>query len=169
MLESGRGSGGDFAVGEFAKSDRRLEFHFQWSLGLVSYHLGQAFVSHEDYMQALGVPRGANRYPRVSSDPLQAFRDLADDIHSHCIEFLSGDLRVFAVAAADAARRRAISNRVRRAQYAGDDHKRSLAKESFRKREYGKVVELLESLQDPALLDASERKALEIARRRVSG
>jgi hypothetical protein len=34
---SGRGSGGEFASGEFCRGNRALELHFRYSLGLVRY------------------------------------------------------------------------------------------------------------------------------------
>jgi hypothetical protein len=90
QLDKGTGSGGAFAAAEFRRADRRFEFHFRFSLGLVTYRLGTESISHEEYM--CSVLRGPNlsRYPGFSKDPLDAFRDLSDDIRDHCGDFLEG-------------------------------------------------------------------------------
>jgi hypothetical protein len=89
-LDAGNSSGGRFASGEFRKGTRRLEFHFRYSLGMVTYHLGSRSMSHQEYMKSvLGRPN-ASHYPGFSSDPLDAFRDLYLDLEEHCTEFLEG-------------------------------------------------------------------------------
>ena len=87
---SGSSSGGNFAQAEFVRGDRRLELHFRHSLGLVTYHLGSASVSHDAYMEALLGRRGASQYPGFSDDPLDAFRGLAEDLQRHAMDFVAG-------------------------------------------------------------------------------
>lgn len=166
--QTGRGSGGLFACGEYARGDRRLELHFRHSLGLVTYHVGEAFLDHDVYMRALGVGPHVAQYPGFSDDPLDAFRHLLHDLQSYAAEFLSGDAAVLRAAAPVDARRRAAEWREREAGYAGDWSKREEARRRFRAGEYGRVVALLESLQDPGLLSAAEARALSIARRRAA-
>jgi len=156
-----------YAIGEFRRDDRFLELEFAWSLGPVTYHVNEAFLTHEDYLRALGIPDGARRYPGVSDDPLQAFRDLTADVSAYCSEFVDGSLAVFPGAAAAAAARRAEIHRRNMVGYVGDDSKRAQAREAFQTRDYRRVVELLASMKYPEYLEASERKILEIARRRV--
>jgi hypothetical protein len=157
-----------FAIGEFRRDDRRIEFEFSWSLGPVTYHVGDAFIDHEAYLSALGVPVGMNRYPAVADNPLQAFRDLADDIAAYCSEFFMAEPVVFAVAAVAAATRR--DGRLRRdtARAVGDDTKRAQAREAFMVGHFERVVGLLESVQYPDFMDQSDRTRLAIARRRAS-
>jgi hypothetical protein len=102
---AGKGSGGHFASGAYIRGDRRLELHFRLSLGLVTYHLGSVSISHDDFMRYTGHGHDA-KYPGFSSDPLDAFRDLASDLASFGGDFLSGDgsQLVAAKAAADAAK-----------------------------------------------------------------
>src|SRR5690349_10506424 len=107
--EEALGSGGHFAWGEFVRDDRRLELHFRFSLGLVSYHIGELALEHTSYMAALGV-KGRARYPRVANDPLGAFHDLAHDLGELAAsDFLAGPASVLRAAAeaaaADAPRR----------------------------------------------------------------
>jgi len=135
---------------------------------MVTYHVGDHVLSHEAYMRALGVPVGATKYPGYSADPLHGFRHLAADIAEFGSEFLSGDARVLLAHAPIDAEQRAFAWRVQKAGYVGDTAKRSEALTLFRRGEYSRVVALLESLQDPALLNASECRALVIARQRAS-
>jgi hypothetical protein len=94
-LNKGTGSGGAFASAEFRKADRKFEFHFRFSLGLVTYQLGSESMSHEEYMcSVLGGPN-RSRYPGFSKDPLDAFRDLRDDLQDYCAEFLEGTDEAF--------------------------------------------------------------------------
>lgn len=86
----GIGSGGRFAFGEYVRGNRRLEIHFRYTLGLVSYHVGSEKVDHQSYMRALLGPGGDNLYPGISIDPLDGFRHLAHDLNRFCITFLEG-------------------------------------------------------------------------------
>ena len=95
MGPSGQGSGGIFASAAFVRAEWRLELHYRGSLGMVSYHMGEAGVTHEQYMQAVLGKRGISRYPGFSIDPLDAFRDLASDLQSHGQAFLTGSRSAF--------------------------------------------------------------------------
>jgi len=90
MGASGGSSGGAFAQGEFVRENRKLELHFRWSLGLVTYHLGKHKLAHEDYMRALLGRSGASHYPCFSEDALATFEALRQDLVKHCSDFVSG-------------------------------------------------------------------------------
>ena len=97
FVQSGGGesSGGRFASAEFRRGNRRFEFHFRFSLGMVSYHLGSESISHEEYMcSVLGKPN-LSHYPGFSNDPLDAFCHLREDIQNYCMEFLEGTNEAF--------------------------------------------------------------------------
>jgi len=85
-----KGSGGWFASGSFTRGERRLELHFRGSLGLVTYHIKNVSLGHEDYMRLLGV-YGQNLYPDFPREPLDSFRSLASDLESFCGDFVSGN------------------------------------------------------------------------------
>jgi len=85
-----KGSGGPFASGAYCKDNRRLELHFRYSLGMVSYHIGPDSLDHETYMRLLGV-YGRNEYPDFPKEPLESFRHLATDIQQYCEDFTLGD------------------------------------------------------------------------------
>jgi len=91
MLGAGKGSGGTFAFGHFRRGERRLEFHFRYTLGMVRYHLGSSSMSHEDYMYAVLGAWHATRYPGFSNDFMDGFRDLLADLKEYGVEFLGGN------------------------------------------------------------------------------
>ncbi len=93
---SGKSSGGNFASGEYVRDDRRLEIHFRFSLGLVTYHLGSLSLAHDSYMRALLGKNGGNQYPGFSDDLLDGFRHLSYDLSHFCEDFLSGSGEEFA-------------------------------------------------------------------------
>jgi hypothetical protein len=89
-----KGSGGHFASGAYCKDTRRLELHFRYSLGMVSYHIGDDSLDHETYMRLLGV-YGRNQYPDFPQEPMESFHHLAADIQEYCENFTSGDGKQF--------------------------------------------------------------------------
>jgi hypothetical protein len=103
LTAAGRGSGGAYASAEFLRGDRRLEVHFRYSLGLVTYHVGNLSLSHEDYMWSVMGKRGASHYPGFSNDPLDGFRDLRRDLEEYGAAFLTGPDSDFLKCAKDAA------------------------------------------------------------------
>jgi hypothetical protein len=90
VLGSGKGSGGTFAFGQFHRGERRMEFHFRYTLGMVSYHLGSRSMSHEDYIHAVLGKRHASKYPGFSNQSMDGFRDLLSDLKEHGSDFLAG-------------------------------------------------------------------------------
>ena len=86
----GNSSGGNFASGEYVKGNRRLEIHFRYSLGRVTYHIGDLPLTHEAYMRALLGKNGGNQYPGFSDDPLDGFRHLSYELAHFCGDFLNG-------------------------------------------------------------------------------
>lgn len=109
FVGSGRGSGGNFASGEFVRANRKLELHFRYALGLVSYHLDSRSLSHEMYMLSVLGKRYTSRYPGFDSDPLDGLRNLRADLEEYGSDFLAGTDAVFLAhfeRAADLERRR---------------------------------------------------------------
>jgi len=86
----GKGSGGHFAFGKYVRGDRSLELHFRYSLGLVTYRIGECSLDHESYMRFLGA-YGRHSYPDFPSNPLESFQSLASDLQNYCEDFVSGD------------------------------------------------------------------------------
>lgn len=162
---AGRGSGGDFAWGEFVHRNRRLELHFRQGLGLVCYHLGEQSVSHEAYMRELGVWDQC-LYPGFSADPMRAFNDLAHDL-CFADDFLVGSATILQQAATKEAAATAARTAYNKAGYVGDRQKIEKLRGCFREKRYGAVLKLAQELKYPSLMSEPERKMIEIARKRA--
>jgi hypothetical protein len=163
--EEAKGSGGNFAWGEFVREDRRIELHFRRTLGLVRYHVGKQSASHESYMQELGVS-DQRRYPGFSEDPAATFHDFAHDL-GLAEDFLSGSAAVLRKAAAREASDTAEQNKRATAGHVGEVRQRQQLHERFREGNYGQVVALAATLKYPDQMTESERRMVEIARKRV--
>jgi hypothetical protein len=95
---SGLGSGGHYARGEFRRERRRLELHVRWSLGLVTYHVDDASLSHEDLTRAVAATQHVHepaQYPGFSEQPVDGFRHLAADLVRFARVFTRGTAEEF--------------------------------------------------------------------------
>lgn len=109
FIETGTGSssGGHFASGEFRREDRRLELHVRWSLGLVTYHVGDANLRHEDLTRAIAATQQVQEpaeYPGFSDQPIDGFRHLRADLVRFGRVFTQGTAEEFLVLVAWARR-----------------------------------------------------------------
>jgi hypothetical protein len=92
---SGHSSGGPFAFGAFVNGDRKLEFHYRHSLGLVKYHFGGLWLDHDSYMRVVLGPSGGNHYPGFSEEAHEQFEDLKFDLEHFATAFLLGQTDEF--------------------------------------------------------------------------
>ncbi len=162
---AGKGSGGLYAWGEFVRKDRRLELHFRYSLGLVRYHVGQDSASHESYMRELNVWDQCE-YPGFSDDPMDGFARLAHDL-SFANDFLDGPAIVLRHAAAREAATTAAAHADQTRGNVGDKRRIDQVRQCFREKNYSEAVRLAGELKYPDRMSESERKMVEIARKRV--
>ena len=114
---SGKGSGGPYASGTYLNKDRKLQIHFRYSLGLVTYHFGTLSMDHASYMRALLGNVGGNKYPGFADSPLVQFDDLAYDLRTYATAFLNGDFDLFEKYSRVATERNKIPGFSRLAQY----------------------------------------------------
>jgi hypothetical protein len=164
--DAGKGAEGFFAWGEFVHCDRRLELHYRFSLGLVTYHAMGKKVSHEAYMRELG-RWGNNRYPGFSFGYLEDFHDLAHDLR-YSEDFLTGDAHIIVQAAENEATCDAQRSRQLMVNYVGDTRSLEELRSLFQEKRYTEVVALADKIQYPELMSKSQRLMIEIARKRVS-
>ena len=113
---SGKSSGGPSASGTYVNKDRKLEVHFRYPLGLLTYHFGTVSIEHESYVHALLGNEGGNKYPGFADSPSVQFEDLARDLQHFAASFLDGDFESFSQIAKTAAQRKKISGFARQAQ-----------------------------------------------------
>jgi hypothetical protein len=76
-VETGRGSGGSFAISRWTKGTQFIELHVRWALGIVNYGWGDQMFDHRHVVSSLGARAS---YPGFSDDPLDGFRHLANDL-----------------------------------------------------------------------------------------
>jgi hypothetical protein len=162
----GVGSGGAFAWGEFTKEDCRLELHFRFTLGLVTYHVAEKYAHHETYMRELGVWEQC-RYPGFSSEPPSAFEGLAHDLR-FAEDFLSGTAEILQRAGGYEAAENARAAEQLIAAAAGDTLTIEQMGDHFRELRYSDVLKSATELKFPERLTAPERRMIEIARRKTN-
>jgi hypothetical protein len=161
----GESSGGNYAWGEFVRGDRKLEVHVRFNLGLVRYHIGTDSASHEFYMHELGV-REQCQYPGFSDDPKKAFLGLAHDL-AFADDFLTGAGASLRLAAKRESSDNAARNADLMAGYVGDKGKVEQLRKCFHQGKYQDVIARFNSLKYPERLSESERKMVELARKRT--
>ncbi len=157
----GKGSGGNFAWGEFVRDDRRLALHFRWNLGLVRYHIGDHSASHESYMRELGVWSRCE-YPGFSDDATAAFVGLAHDL-LWADDFLVGTGSILRQAAAKEAVLMARRQQEEMARYVGDTRSLERLQMCFHARDYSKVLALAKELKYPERMTPVQRRMVELA------
>ena len=162
----GKGSGGEFAWGEYTRHDRRLQLHFRSTLGLVSYHISDLGASHETYMRQLGVWEQCH-FPGFSQGPLLSFANLTHDL-SFAEDFLSGSGDVLRMAAANEEAVAKERSDDLMATAVGDTQKIEQLRDRFREDHYDDVVKIAAELTFPDRLSASQRRMIEIAISRVN-
>lgn len=90
IVEKGKGSGGNFAVGSFKNADREIRIWFRFEIGGVGYVKGDLERGHVEFMQFLGREK-TSAFPGFSGgDPLNGFRQLLQDL-DHCALFLEDE------------------------------------------------------------------------------
>jgi hypothetical protein len=87
-IESGHGSGGDFATTCWTRGAQAIAISFRASLGMVEYRWGDESYDHSHLVGALGVTAS---YPGFSADPLDGFRHLAADLEGPLAPVLRQD------------------------------------------------------------------------------
>jgi hypothetical protein len=164
---SGIGSGGSFACGDYVFENKRLELHFRYTLGFVTYHLNNYSVSHTAYMRALLGESGGNQYPGFSDDPMNGFRHLAHDLQNFAGDFLFGNGVILVKAAVREAAEIEAQEKDCIIGAVGDVRKREDARNLFFEKKYQEVIKKLEGLKYPEQMTESEKKMLEICKRKI--
>ena len=165
--DTGRGSGGEYAWGEFVRANRRLELHVGQNLGIVLYHIGDQSASHRWYMRELEVLSQC-RYSGFTENAAESFRNLAHDL-AFAEDFLSGAATVLKRAAAKEALEAGNRDQVLMTGYVGDIKKLEELRTRFHHKQYADVLALAASLRFPDRMTASEQGMVEIARERAGG
>lgn len=162
---TGQSSGGHFAYGQFINGDRAIELHYRWSLGLVTYKVGNLILGHEDYINLLDKHR-QNQYPNFSDEPIDAFRCLRFDLENLLVDFTENNATLFKHKAPEKIfeieRKLAIKNNADKKIYSGDQRIIDQVKVEFKNGNYLQVDNLKRQIQHPDLLTETEKKIFEL-------
>lgn len=165
LIETGHGSGGDFAHGQFINDDKTIDLHFRLSLGLVTYKIDDLSLSHEDYIDLVG-KHGQNKYPNFSNDPLDAFHCLALDLKDLLNDFTENNAVVFRQKAKDKIKdlnkNQDLKNNANKKVYSGDQRIIDQIRTEFKNGNYLQVDKLKSQIKNPELLTATEIRLFEI-------
>ncbi len=156
------GSGGYFARGSLVSGNCRVNLSYRYGLGDIRLDAAGLSMPFDEYLRAIGVYSSA-RYPSTRAGAADQFDALAHDLGTYCAEFLAGAPEQFV----DAHRRWKASTRDPMIAWVGDTRARAQAGEAFRSKDFACVVKLLDKLQYPEDLSASERKMYDLARSRI--
>ena len=166
---SGRGSGGNFAWGKYVRGDRSLDLHHRWGLGIIQYNIADLSIDHSAYLKSLGVDNESDLLSTPLESGLDRYHALRSNLENFCSDFVTGPATEWAAAARFDGQGRAERNKRLNAKYVGDDRKRLQARELFQNKDYDEVAAVMDALVHPDLLDQSEQRMLEIARKRSIG
>lgn len=165
LIGTGKSSGGHFAYGQFVCGDREIELHFRYSLGLVSYKVGNLVLGHEDYINLLD-KHGQNKYPNFSDEPNDAFKCLKFDLENFLEDFAENNALNFRQKAPEKVKEiekhQTIKNKAYKKLYSGDQRIIDKAKVEFKNGNYLQVDNLKSQIQHPDLLTTTERKIFEL-------
>jgi hypothetical protein len=161
LIEKGAGSGGPFAHGKFTCGDRELDFHFQHSLGLVSYKIDNLVLGHEAYIKLLGF-YGKNKYPNFSKNYEKAFYALRYDLQNFLNDFTENNAEIVRqkkiYIIEEIEKEKTLINNSNKKIYSGDKKIIEQARFEFKCRNYLIVNDLRKKIQHPELMTAVEKK-----------
>ncbi len=165
LIETGKGSGGHFAHGQFINEDKTIDLHFRWSLGLVSYKINNLILSHEDYIDLVG-QHGQNKYPNFSDNPLDAFHCLLFDLKNLLNDFTENNALIYRQKAPDKIKdlekTQLLKNNADKKLYSGDQRLIEKIKIEFKNGNFLKVDKLKNQIKHPEFLTATELRLFEI-------
>ncbi|MEP7267594.1 MAG: hypothetical protein ABI844_08190 [Saprospiraceae bacterium] len=165
LAGTGQGSGGHFAFGQFVCGDKEIELHFRWSLGLVSYTVGNVVLGHEGYINLLE-KHGQNKYPNFSDEPNDAFKCLKFDLENLLQDFAENNAILFRQKALEnlieIEKHQAIKINADKKIYSGDQRIIDQAKVEFKNGNYLQVDNLKSQIKRLDLLTIMEKKIFDL-------
>lgn len=155
----------------FDLSPRCVELHHEFSLGGVIYRMGDYYIEHTPYLQALGVASAAH-YPSYEDDSRSGYPALLHDLQTLLAPFFTGSIEAFAGPATtfmQQARQKATEEQ-RRFAYWGclEEQAKAKARELFFQKRYDEVVRIESQIRFPEFLTDPERQLFALARKRAN-
>jgi hypothetical protein len=161
---------GVFYSATFKSRPRLVELHHLYSLGPVIYRVGNYFIEHTPYLEALGVASSAH-YPSYDDDSRAGYPALLHDLRTLLSPFFASSEEEFSQIASPFMRRqheRSVEDE-RRLAYGGalEDRLKAHARQLFFQKRYEEVVSIETQIRFPEFLTESERYIFAQARKHV--
>ncbi len=170
FLGKRQSSGGNFAFGEFVCGDRKIELHYRYSLGLVSYQVSSLILGHEHYIDLLD-KHGKNKYPNFSDESMEAFKCLKFDLENLLQDFAENNANIFREKAPTKIIEFKINQEIKKEANkkidSGDQKIIEEAKIEFKKGNYLEVQKFKLQIKYPELMTKAEKKLFEINDKRI--
>jgi hypothetical protein len=170
ISEPFRDKEGDFFTATFSQQPRSVEVHHLYSLGPVIYRMGEYFIEHSPYLDALGVASSAH-YPSFDDDSRAGYPALVHDLQSLLSPFFTGSPEEFSRVATpfmERQRQRVVEDE-RRLAYHGalEDRLKAHARQLFYQKRFDEVVSIEAQIRFPEFLSEPERYIFTQARKHV--
>jgi len=170
IAEPFRDKEGVFYSASFTLPPRSVEVHHLYSLGPVIYRIGEFFIEHTPYLEALGVASSAH-YPSYDDDSRAGYAALLQDLRTLLAPFFTSSEETFSRVASQFMRspRQKFAEDDRRLAYGGvlEDRLKAHARQLFIEKRYDEVVRIEAQIRFPEFLTEPERYIFTHARKHL--
>lgn len=170
IADAFRDKEGDFYSARFTLRPRSVEVHHLYSLGPVIYRIGDFYIEHTPYLEALGMATAAH-YPCYDDDSRAGYSALLHDLRTLLSPFFTSSQAEFSQIASpfmEKQRQRLVEDEKRFA-YGGalEDRLKAHARQLFFQKRYEEVVRIERQIRFPEFLTEAERYIFAQARKHV--
>jgi hypothetical protein len=170
IADAFRDKEGDFYSASFTLLPRSVEVQHLYSLGPVIYRIGDFYIEHTPYLEALGMATSAH-YPCYDDDSRAGYRALLHDLRTLLSPFFTSSQEEFSQIASPfmAKQRQRLVEDERRLAYGGalEDRLKAQARQLFFQKRYEEVVHIERQIRFPEFLTGPERYIFVQARKHV--
>jgi hypothetical protein len=170
IAEPFRDKEGNFFSATFSQRPRSIEIHHLFSLGPVIYRIGEHFIEHSPYLEALGVASSAH-YPSYDDDSRAGYPALLHDLRSLLSPFFTSSQEEFSRIASPFMERQCqrASEDERRIAYHGvlEHRLKAHARQLFFQKRYDEIVSIETQIRFPEFLSEPERYIFAQARKHM--
>jgi hypothetical protein len=170
IADAFRDKEGDFYSARFTLLPRSVEVHHLYSLGPVIYRIGDCYIEHTPYLEALGMAASAH-YPCYDDDSRAGYAALLHDLRTSLSCFFTSSPEAFSQIASPfmEKQRRKVVEDERRLAYDGalEERLKAHARQLFFQKRYEEVVDIERQIRFPEFVTESERYIFAQARKHV--
>jgi hypothetical protein len=159
---------GVFFLATFSFEPRSVELHHLFSLGPVIYKIGDYYIEHTSYLEALGLASNAH-YPSYEDDACSGYAALLQDLRSLLSPFFTGTVEAFSPVASTymQLQQRKSKDENRKFRYWGSlpGQLKVQARELFLQKRYEDVVQIESQILFPDFLTEPEHYMFSLTRK----